>query len=121
MERAALADENAGLIIGKYNRRILLSMLDSAADHSEVDERKLEGLTSCLQRYLDRYMEQKEGHKWIILASLFNALVLEVPIHPIEVTNIRRVNGEYICPCRDESEDSVCLYCVCRGAGRDEG
>ena len=89
------------------------------AANDAVDESRLTDLEDCLSSYLNQYMEQKEGHKWVIIASIYNAIVLEVPIHPIEVTKIKVSEDEkgkktYTCDYKEETEDSVCNYCVCK-------
>lgn len=118
-EKQALRNADSELVIGKYNRRSMLDLLrmEEAGDQS-VDVKKVSQLHSSLQAYLDQYMEQKEGHKWVILASLYHAFILEIPLHPLEVTKVKTVQMgnhiEYYCPCRDTSEGSLCHFCVCR-------
>lgn len=114
-----LKDYESNLVIGKYNRKILLDMI-SAKDAGEalVPEQRILELVTCLQSYLNQYMEQTEGHKWVILASLYNTYILEVPMHPIEVTKVQTVVEDgckvYYCPAKEEQEGSVCRFCVCR-------
>lgn len=118
-ERQALKDMDPALVIGRYNRRSMLELLEmEEAGEQVVDADKVGRLRSSLQTYLDQYMEQKEGHKWVILASVFHAFVLDMPLHPLEVAKIKTVQAadctEYYCPCRDTSEGSLCHFCVCR-------
>lgn len=118
-ERQALVDMDSKLVIGKYNRRSMLELLEmEEAGEQVVDADKVGRLRSSLQTYLDQYMEQTEGHKWVILASVFHAFVLDMPLHPLEVAKIKTVQAddriEYYCPCRDTSVGSLCHFCVCR-------
>lgn len=118
-EQRALTDMDAGLVIGKYNRQSMLSLLQTEeVGDREIDADRVRQLHHSLQTYLDRYMEQKEGHKWVILASLYHAFILEIPLHPTEITKIKKVQTggrtEYYCPCKDTSNGSLCHFCVCR-------
>lgn len=118
-EKQALIDMDTRLVIGKYNRQSMIDLLRmrEAGDH-DIDVNKLNQLKDSLQIYLEQYMEQKEGHKWVILASIYHAFILEIPLHPFEVTDIKIVqkenHTEYYCPCKDNTDGSLCRFCVCR-------
>ena len=118
-EKEALYKLDSGLVIGKQNREALKGMLEmSDIEDSFIDDEKLKSLTEELQNYLDIYMDKREGHKWVILASIYNSYVLEVPMHPINVVHAKMVMEDgkrvYYCPCREDQEGSLCKYCVCR-------
>ncbi len=118
-EKQALMDLDSNLLIGKYNRQSMLELLatENAGDQN-IEESRVKLLQDSLQAYLNQYMDQKEGHKWVILACIYNAFILEIPLHPIEVTKVKTVqkdnHTQYYCPCRDTSEGSLCHFCVCR-------
>ena len=118
-EKQALMNSESKLVIGKYNRQSMLDLLMMReAEDQNIDVNRLNQLKDSLQIYLDRYMEQKEGHKWVILASIYHAFILGIPLHPLEVTKIKMVQKEnhieYYCPCRDTSDGSLCHFCVCQ-------
>ena len=106
------------LIISDFNREVLLSMENTRAGNREVDMAAAKALHHTLQSYLNTYMaDQPEAHRWIILACLFLTYVKELPMHPQQIVNWKRLHTpegiRYRCPCRDGSPGSVCLYCVC--------
>lgn len=118
-----LEQNDPGLAIGQFNRNTLLSMRDAKLPLFEIPEADIQGLSTSLQKYLDQYMaEQPEGHKWIILACLFLALLQKQPMHPQSTVNwIRRVDGGgvlYLCPCKESGGGSICEYCVCQEGTR---
>lgn len=120
-ERKSLIEEDDQLLIGHYNREIILEMLNTrlAPGGKPLDAEKVNALYQLLKSYLKQYMaDQPQGHKWIILSSLYRAFIAEKPIHPVEITNVRMIqkNGKtlYICPCRENAPGSVCHFCVCR-------
>ena len=123
-EEKSLQCTDTNLVIGKYNRQSMLELLkmDETCDQI-IDTDKVDLLRNSLQKYLDQYMEQKEGHKWVILASTYYAFILEIPLHPIEVTKIKTIQKgdvtKYYCPCRDASDGSLCHLCVCMDYNTD--
>ena len=111
------------LIIGEFNRRKMLELADGGAGDEEVSAETLAQLHRTLQAYLDQYMaDRPQGHKWIILVSIYQAFVRGEPMHPEELVGIRRTekNGRivYECPAMEIGENSVCGFCVC---SRDRG
>ena len=84
----------------------------------EVDLEAAENLALSLQEYLDEYMsDNPEGHKWIVLASLYLALVARRPLHPIDRAGvlIEQLNGStiYRCPLKVSGDNPICDACVC--------
>lgn len=115
-----LASEPCSFPISGHNRRTLLSMreqMDTA--EKEVSGDRVQELRRRLSAYLDRYMpEQPQGHKWIILSSLYLTFILERPMHPLDAVHIRVEEWagklQYVCPCKSSDEESVCFFCVCQ-------
>lgn len=117
-----LGAEPCAVPVSAHNRRTLLSMkrMTDTADR-EIEESRVEELRRRLSAYLDLYMpKQPDGHKWIILASLFLTFIMERPMHPMDIVPIRveahAGKQRYVCPCKSSDEDSVCFFCVCRPA-----
>ena len=119
------------LTINNHNREALLEMraLCMATDPAEtpnepkhpkpeVDLEAAENLALSLQEYLDEYMsDNPEGHKWIVLASLYLAFVARRPLHPIDRAGVvvEQLNGStiYRCPLKVSGDNPICDACVC--------
>ena len=119
------------LTINNHNREALLEMraLCMAPDTAEaakepthpepeVDLEAAENLALSLQEYLDEYMsDNPEGHKWIVLASLYLAFVARRPLHPIDRAGVvvEQLNGStiYRCPLKVSGDNPICDACVC--------
>ena len=96
--------------------------LEAADEHThpepEVDLEAAENLARYLQEYLDEYMpDAPEGHKWIVLASLYLAFVARRPLHPIDRAGVvvEQLNGStiYRCPLKVSGDNPICDACVC--------
>ena len=96
--------------------------LEAADEHMhpepEVDLEAAENLARYLQEYLDEYMpDAPEGHKWIVLASLYLAFVARRPLHPIDRAGVvvEQLNGStiYRCPLKVSGDNPICDACVC--------
>ena len=133
----------SGLRINEHNRTALLEMRDVAnqippeADFEaatgnspagdvpgsdphvvQVNADKAAVLEGDIQAYLDEHMaDAPEGHKWIILASLYLTFVAKRPMHPIERAGVvvERVDGGvvYRCPYKVPGDNPICDSCVC--------
>ena len=119
------------LTINNHNREALLEMralcmaldeVETADEHThpepEVDLEAAENLARYLQEYLDEYMsDNPEGHKWIVLASLYLAFVARRPLHPIDRAGVvvEQLNGStiYRCPLKVSGDNPICDACVC--------
>ena len=119
------------LTINNHNREALLEMralymapgTAEAADgpkhpEPEVDLQAAENLARYLQDYLDEYMpDAPEGHKWIVLASLYLAFVARRPLHPIDRAGVvvEQLDGRtiYRCPLKVPGDNPICDACVC--------
>ena len=119
------------LTINNHNREALLEMraLCMATDPAEapnepkhpepeVDLEAAENLALSLQEYLDEYMsDNPEGHKWIVLASLYLAFVARRPLHPIDRAGVvvEQLDGRtiYRCPLKVPGDNPICDACVC--------
>lgn len=114
-EREALRDDET-LVISGYNRGTIERMLyTQEAFKGDVDTERAESLGSALSAYLESYMADKpEGHKWIILCCLFLSMVAGEPMHPQPLTDWEERDGGYFCGAREDSEGSLCHWCVCR-------
>ena len=95
---------------------------DATDEHThpepKVDLEAAENLACYLQEYLDEYMpDAPEGHKWIVLASLYLAFVARRPLHPIDRAGvlIEQLNGStiYRCPLKVSGDNPICDACVC--------
>lgn len=116
-EWTLLAREDCSLTIGDFNRRALLRLRRWEPGRGSISDSEAARLHLSLQRYLNRYMaDRPEGHKWIILASLFLRFGEGVPLHPQELTGWAAAPSEagigYVCPWHGGA-DSVCACCVC--------
>ena len=96
--------------------------LEAADEHTqpepEVDLQAAESLARYLQEYLDQYMsDNPEGHKWIVLASLYLAFVARRPLHPIDRAGVvvEQLDGRtiYRCPLKVPGDNPICDACVC--------
>ena len=96
--------------------------LEAADEHThpepEVDLEAAENLALSLQEYLDEYMsDNPEGHKWIVLASLYLAFVARRPLHPIDRAGVvvEQLDGRtiYRCPLKVPGDNPICDACVC--------
>ena len=96
--------------------------LEAADEHTqpepEVDLEAAENLARYLQEYLDEYMpDAPEGHKWIVLASLYLAFVARRPLHPIDRAGVvvEQLDGRtiYRCPLKVPGDNPICDACVC--------
>ena len=119
------------LTINNHNREALLEMralcmatgtAEAADEHThpepEVDLEAAENLARYLQEYLDEYMpDAPEGHKWIVLASLYLAFVARRPLHPIDRAGVvvEQLNRRtiYRCPLKVPGDNPICDACVC--------
>ena len=116
-EREDLENAAAGPI-SDFNRLTLLRMLRRGeAPEGGVDAEQAEELRLALAAYLERYMPDcPQGHKWIILSCLYLAMVEREPMHPQSATGWRKSGEAYFCPAREDTEGSICRWCVCRSA-----
>lgn len=116
------------LVISEHNRTTLLEMRtlwltpgttdDHPRSKSDVDLDTACNLAHHLKEYLDTYMSYRpEGHKWIVLASLYLAYVAGRPLHPIERTGVlvEQRNGMtiYRCPLKETGDNPICDACIC--------
>ncbi len=109
--------ENGDIIyISWYNRDTLLRLLhEDVPKAGTVDTTQAEALRQALAAYLDKYMSDcPQGHKWIILACLYLAMVACEPMHPQRMTGWQKRDDGYYCRAREEQDGSVCQWCVCR-------
>ena len=132
----ALECADSKLYINDHNRLALLEMrevgegsnganLNSRAvlggeseTGGDIDTSDAAALEDALQVFLDEYMaEAPEGHKWIILASLYLTYVAKRPMHPIEragvVVEERDGHTVYLCPNKVPGDNPICDACVC--------
>lgn len=124
----ALEQRDPSLTISDHNRRTLLELRALCTTPGAADERMMaemdvdldaaNDLSRQLQEYLDEYMpDAPEGHKWIVLASLYLAFVARRPLHPIERTGVlvEQRNGTtvYRCPLKQVGDNPICDACVC--------
>lgn len=110
-----LQKEENSLLIGEFNRLVILNLKEKESQNLEgtVSEEKVKELYDSLKEFLQMYMDkQPEGHKWVILASIALTYIEEKPMHPQEVIHWVQKDGIYFCPAC--SEDSViCRQCMC--------
>lgn len=129
-EWALLERDDSPLLVNDHNRNALLEMRDvvlrnTDASNSvgvwqqrEIDIAKAAALERELQAYLDEYMsEAPEGHKWIILASLYLTFVAKRPMHPVERVGVSVVQRDghtvYRCPAKVPGDNPICDNCIC--------
>ena len=118
---------NSDLVINEHNRTTLLEMqqvANSPANRDDlartpVDIAAASELSNQLQTYLNTYMDDApEGHKWIILASLYLAFVARRPLHALDRTQVvtAQVDGAtmYYCPSKTPGDNFICDACVCQ-------
>lgn len=101
--------------LGGENEAVVLANADNEYD---IDTGGVAALEDALQVFLDEYMaEAPEGHKWIILASLYLTYVAKRPMHPIEragvVVEERDGHTVYLCPNKVPGDNPICDACVC--------
>ena len=96
--------------------------LEAADEHTqpepEVDLEAAENLARYLHEFLDEHMpDAPEGHKWIVLASLYLAFVARRPLHPIDRAGVvvEQLDGRtiYRCPLKVPGDNPICDACVC--------
>lgn len=108
--------------ISQYNRRTTLEIIGRTDIlEGEVHSDQVAALKNTLEAYLGTYMtDHPESWKWIILPCIYLCFVCQLPLHPQEAvhyTTIQKDNTTlYFCPMREDSEGSVCHFCVCRKA-----
>ena len=135
-EWCALECADNKLYINDHNRLALLEMrevsqranessLDSCialGGESEtgvnIDAESAAALEGALQAFLDEYMaEAPEGHKWIILASLYLTYVAKRPMHPLARAGVtvekRDGRKVFLCPNKIVGDNPICDACVC--------
>ena len=80
-----------------------------------VDSASVRLLVEKLGAFLAKYMADKpEGHRWIVLACVFLAFVVNEPMHPQAVVGWEEVSlGVYVCPAHEGGEGSLCRWCAC--------
>ncbi|MBQ8974217.1 MAG: DUF2115 family protein [Oscillospiraceae bacterium] len=118
----SLESGGEGLVISRHNTETLLSMRGAViSEDFPIDSASVEALEALLEEYLDRYMSDKpEGHKWIIISSLYLCFIARKPMHPIDIVGIRTAQegGKtvYYCPAKTSGKGDICSFCVCRFA-----
>lgn len=118
-ERCLLEASDPSLVINEHNRRTLLEMrAGSCIADEDFDEELALALDGDLRAYLGEYMaDQPEGHKWIVVASLYLAFVARRPMHAIDRAGIiieeRDSATVYYCPSKTSGESLICDCCVC--------
>ena len=117
--REMLREDNPDLVIGEFNRKTVLRMLEMEGKlqggKSPVDPSSARLLVCELRSFLDEHMPDKpEGHFWIALSCLFLSFVVDEPMHPQNVVGWERAaSGAYECPVRDDADEGLCRWCVC--------
>ncbi|MGI6217592.1 MAG: DUF2115 family protein [Coriobacteriales bacterium] len=116
-----LEEDDPTLVINSFNRSVVLSLRDAEVNDHEVDAASANELRRKLEQYLNKYMADKpQGHKWIIISSIYRSFIARLPMHPQEAAKWKAVEEggttRYLCPIREDTPDSVCLYCVCERA-----
>ena len=123
MLRSRLSEEDMdaiqndfSLVISIFNRETIHRIWYTQEEfEGDVDTERAESLGSALSAYLESYMADKpEGHKWIILCCLFLSMIAGEPMHPQPLTDWEETDGVYFCGAREDSEGSLCRWCVCR-------
>ena len=133
--RALECAENE-LLINDHNRLALLEMREvgrgligmgstlrtapggAGGTDAGIDAFGVAALEDALQAFLDEHMaEAPEGHKWIVIASLYLTYVAKRPMHPIEragvVVEERDGQTTYLCPSKVPGDNPICDACVC--------
>lgn len=121
-ERRDMETGAENLIISAYNRRTIrrmLSLCNTPTDmevmcgDAMIDSNRVEALKKALVSFLNRYMaDQPEGHKWIIICCIFLSFIAEEPMHPQEVVHWVRDGKHFFCSYREDTEGSLCRWCV---------
>ena len=115
-----LLEDNEVPHISEFNRNTLLEMMRRRnTSCEEIATDQVDALRRALEKYLSVYLpENQAAWKWIILSCLYLRFVCDLPMHPKEIVHYTRIeeNGKsiYIRPAKSSSEDSVCIFCICK-------
>ena len=121
-EREALRTDDPSLVISAFNRETLLRMLQMEGGmltgDGPVDPTSVRSCVAALDGFLQEQMPARpEGHKWIVLASLYLAFVAHRPLHPIDRAGVvvEQLDGRtiYRCPLKVPGDNPICDACVC--------
>ena len=112
---AALRKGRSGFVISEDNRQTLLRMLDDPdVGKGTVPRAELVSLVDSLCSFLEKYMaDRPEGHLWIVLCCVYLSMIVREPMHPQRFAHWYPDGDTYRCPAREDTPESVCLWCVC--------
>ncbi len=122
-------DNPEELVISTHNLSVLRTLWENVHSHQNTQESQLDEsipvaqekvmeLQKLLEEYLNMYMaEEPQGHKWIIIASLYLTYVQKLPMHPIELVHIEKKGNSYFCPAKDLTPGCICEFCACEKKG----
>lgn len=113
--------QNKEFPVSGFNRSVLLEMkgADIASGPDGIKKEDVDGLHKAIKDYLEQYFSDKrDGWKWIIISCIYLTYIAERPMHPIDSLNIKKVTVDgghiYECPCKSNSKNTTCHYCVCK-------
>ena len=123
-EWSLLEQGDPSLVINSHNRATLLELRALCQQDGQrgvsdsIDREAAAGLERYLQDYLNEYMADKpQGHKWIVLASLYLAFVARRPLHPLDRAGVEveSLDGQtiYRCPMKVPGDNPICDACIC--------
>ena len=116
-EWEALAAGTTAAPVREGNREVLLRLKETDVPFEEtVDGGAVRELERRLDEYMKRYWaEEPDAHRYVTAASLAQAFLFGMPLHPVETVNAHAVtrNGGtvYLCPYKEKEPGTVCDLC----------
>lgn len=111
--------------ISQFNRQIILDIMSrNELPEGEVSTEQIAQLKNALESYLGLYMaDTKDGWKWIVLSCIYLRFVQQLPLHPQEIVHYvvktEKQIPVYYCPMKEETDNGVCSFCVCRATNTE--
>ena len=116
-EWADLAAGAPAVPVSRGNRAALLRLKETVEPfEGTADDNAVRVLERRLDEYMKRYWaEEPDAHRYVTAASLAQAFLFGMPLHPVETVNAHAVtrNGGtvYLCPYKEKEPGTVCDLC----------
>ncbi len=116
-EWEALAGQTASVPVSRGNREALLRLKETAVPfEGTADEKDVRELERRLDEYMkEHWAEEPDAHKYVTAASLAQAFLFGMPLHPVDAVKARAVTRDgrtvYLCPFKETEAGTACDFC----------
>ena len=121
-----LAAGTVSVPVREGNREVLLLLKRKEVPfEGTADDGKVRELERRLEEYMkEHWAEEPDAHRYVTAASLAQAFLFGMPLHPVDTVNAKTVkkNGRtvYLCPYKETEPGTACDFCPAERAAPED-